>query len=69
MLVASDAPFTWGKTVTEAVRHSVVLEEIASLAFHTMAANAEAQEISRVLQDKHFDRKHGCNAYYGQPKS
>ena len=68
VLVASHAPFTWGKTVTEAVHHSVVLEEIASLAFHTMVAGAETEQISRVLHDKHFTRKHGDKAYYGQPK-
>lgn len=68
VLVASHAPFTWGKTVGDAVHHSVVLEEIAQLAFYTITANSDCDQIARALHDKHFYRKHGNSAYYGQPK-
>ena len=69
VLVAGHAPFTWGKSVSEAVHHAVVLEEIAFTALHTRAANPGATPISQALLDKHFFRKHGRNAYYGQNKS
>lgn len=68
VLVASHAPFTWGKSVTEAVHNSVVLEEIAQLAFYTITANSDCDQIARALHDKHFFRKHGDAAYYGQGK-
>lgn len=68
VLVASHAPFTWGKTVTEAVHNSVVLEEIAHLAFYTVTANSDCDQIARALHEKHFYRKHGGTAYYGQRK-
>ncbi|HEY6467302.1 MAG TPA: L-ribulose-5-phosphate 4-epimerase [Candidatus Acidoferrales bacterium] len=68
VLVASHGPFTWGKTVTEAVHNSVVLEEIAQLAFYTITANSDSEQIARALHDKHFNRKHGSSAYYGQRK-
>jgi L-ribulose-5-phosphate 4-epimerase len=66
VLVAGHAPFCWGKTPAEAAHHAVVLEEIAALAFHTIAANPKCRRISRHLHDKHFLRKHGKTAYYGQ---
>jgi L-ribulose-5-phosphate 4-epimerase len=66
VLVAGHAPFCWGKTSAEAAHHAVVLEEIAALAFHTLAANPKSRSISKHLHDKHFLRKHGKTAYYGQ---
>jgi L-ribulose-5-phosphate 4-epimerase len=66
VLVAGHAPFTWGVSVTEAAYHAVVLEEVAHLALHTVAINPNAPPISKTLLDKHFFRKHGRNAYYGQ---
>ena len=69
VLVAGHAPFTWGRSVAEAVHHAVVLEEVALTALHTLAVNPNARAISQALLDKHFLRKHGGKAYYGQPKS
>ena len=69
VLVAGHAPFTWGKSVWEAAHHAVVLEEVAHTARHTLALNPVAAPISQALLDKHFFRKHGRNAYYGQAKS
>lgn len=66
VLVAGHAPFTWGASVSEAAYHAVILEEVAHLALHTVAINPDATPISRALLDKHFFRKHGRNAYYGQ---
>lgn len=69
VLVAGHAPFTWGRSVAEAAHHAVVLEEVALTALHTLAVNPNATAISQALLDKHFLRKHGGKAYYGQPKS
>jgi L-ribulose-5-phosphate 4-epimerase len=66
VLVASHAPFCWGKTVTDAAHIAVVLEEIAAMASRTLVANPRARPISRHLHHKHFYRKHGSGAYYGQ---
>lgn len=66
VLVAGHAPFCWGKTPAEAAHNAVVLEEIAALAFQTLAANPRCRGISAHLHDKHFLRKHGKTAYYGQ---
>lgn len=68
VLVAGHAPFCWGKSVAEAAHVAVILEEIASTAFQTIAANPKARPISKHLHDKHFLRKHGGKAYYGQKK-
>jgi len=68
VLVAGHAPFTWGKTVAEATYHAVVLEEIANLARETLLANPNAAPISRAMAEKHFYRKHGASATYGQQK-
>lgn len=67
VLVANHAPFAWGKTVAAAVEHARVLEEIAALALHTLALGPGTPPIAGHLLDKHFRRKHGGNAYYGQP--
>jgi L-ribulose-5-phosphate 4-epimerase len=68
VLVAGHAPFCWGKSASEAAHHAVILEEIATMASQTLAANPKARPISRQLHDKHFHRKHGTQAYYGQKK-
>ena len=67
-LVRNHGPFTWGDNAMEAVFHSVVLEEIAKMAFITEKANKDIQSINKLLLDKHFKRKHGQSAYYGQTK-
>jgi len=67
VLVDSHGPFTWGKDAMEAVHNAVVLEEVAMMAWHVMSLNgAEATPMQQVLLDKHYLRKHGANAYYGQ---
>jgi L-ribulose-5-phosphate 4-epimerase len=69
VLVFGHAPFGWGATPTETAHAAVVMEEIAAMATHTLTANPKAQAISKHLHDKHFYRKHGSSAYYGQKKS
>jgi L-ribulose-5-phosphate 4-epimerase len=66
ILVGNHAPFTWGNTTEKAVYNSAVLENIAQLAWLTEQINPEAQPLKEALIKKHFDRKHGPNAYYGQ---
>lgn len=66
VLVHSHGPFTWGKDCLEAVHNSVVLEELAMMAFHTEQLHPQALPMQRELLDKHFLRKHGPDAYYGQ---
>lgn len=66
VLVAGHAPFCWGRTPAEAAHNAVILEEIACLAYHALTINPEAGAISDALRDKHFLRKHGPKAYYGQ---
>jgi len=65
VLVNSHGPFTWGKDAAEAVYHAVVLEEAAFMNFHAMMLNPELKPMQQVLLDKHYLRKHGENAYYG----
>jgi L-ribulose-5-phosphate 4-epimerase len=66
VLVASHGPFTWGKDVAEAVHNAGVLEFIARLASETLKINPKLKPMQSVLLDKHFLRKHGSGAYYGQ---
>lgn len=66
VLVRGHAPFVWGKDAAEAVHHAVVLETIAGLALNTLELNPSAAPIPQALLDKHFKRKHGPGAYYGQ---
>jgi L-ribulose-5-phosphate 4-epimerase len=66
VLVASHGPFTWGKNVADAVHNAEVLEFIAQLASETLRINPKSKPIHSVLLDKHFLRKHGSKAYYGQ---
>ena len=69
VLVKSHGPFTWGKDCFEAVHNSVVLEELAMMAWHTENTfGVQMQPMQQDLLDKHFLRKHGANAYYGQKK-
>ena len=67
VLVAGHAPFCWGPTVTAAAHTAVVLEEIAHMAYLTTTIRSDSQAISASLHSKHFLRKHGPAAYYGQP--
>ena len=67
-LVHSHGPFTWGADAAEAVHNAVVLEEVAKMAYRCEHLNPEAKPAPQYLQDKHFFRKHGANAYYGQGK-
>ncbi len=66
VLVASHGPFAWGKTAMEAVHNAVVLEEVAFMALHAMQLNPNLGPMQPELLDKHYLRKHGKNAYYGQ---
>jgi L-ribulose-5-phosphate 4-epimerase len=66
VLVAGHGPFTWGRNATEAAHNSVILEELARMAAATLALNPAAAELSAALRDKHFLRKHGPGATYGQ---
>ncbi len=68
VLVHSHGPFCWGKNPKEAVHNAVVLEEIAFMAWHNLALDAALPPMQQELLDKHFLRKHGKNAYYGQKK-
>lgn len=69
VLVFGHGPFTWGKNAAEAAFHSAVLEEIAFMNWHTKLLNPEKVPLSQTLLDKHYLRKHGPNAYYGQKNS
>lgn len=69
VLVSGHAPFCWGPSPTDAAHTAVVLEELAHMAYLTMTINADALEISETLKNKHFFRKHGPGAYYGQVKT
>ena len=62
----SHGPFTWGKDAAQAVYHAVVLEEVAKMALLTRQVDPGAAPAPQYLQDKHYMRKHGPNAYYGQ---
>jgi L-ribulose-5-phosphate 4-epimerase len=66
VLVASHGPFAWGKDAGEAVHNAVVLEELAFMAWHNEAADPAISPMQKELLDKHFLRKHGKDAYYGQ---
>jgi L-ribulose-5-phosphate 4-epimerase len=66
VVVNMHGPFTWGADAHEAVHNSVVLEEVAKMAFNTMMLNPNIGSMDKELLDKHFLRKHGANAYYGQ---
>ena len=68
VLVAGHGPFTWGRTPAEAVETALVLEQTAKMAFGAMALDPRLPPLDTCILDKHFSRKHGPNAYYGQKK-
>jgi len=68
VLVANHAPFTWGPTSAEASQNAVILEAVAKIAYLATQIYPAAAPAGRTLQEKHFLRKHGAAAYYGQPK-
>lgn len=65
-LCKNHGPFAWGKNPVDAVHSAVVLEEVAKMAYRTELINREVEPAPQYLQDKHYYRKHGANAYYGQ---
>jgi L-ribulose-5-phosphate 4-epimerase len=69
VLVAGHAPFTWGKSAEDAVRHSLILERIAHMALGSFQLNKDLIAIPSCIQEKHYKRKHGPKAYYGQHNS
>lgn len=66
VLVNNHGPFSWGKDPNEAVHNAVVLEEVAMIAYHAFSLNPDLNEIDKALLNRHFLRKHGSKAYYGQ---
>ncbi len=67
-LCKNHGPFAWGKNPVDAVHSAVVLEEVAKMAYRTELINPKVAPAPQILQDKHYYRKHGANAYYGQGK-
>jgi L-ribulose-5-phosphate 4-epimerase len=68
VLVANHAPFTWGTTPAEASQNAIILEAVAKIAYLATQIHPQATPAGRTLHEKHFLRKHGSSAYYGQPK-
>lgn len=68
ILVSNHAPFTWAKNAEKAVYNSAVLEEVAKIAMFSLLINPDAPRLNDALIKKHYERKHGVNAYYGQTK-
>ena len=68
VLVANHGPFVWGKDALDAVHNAKVLEEVAKMNYYALTLNDSAGSIQKELLDKHYLRKHGANAYYGQKK-
>jgi L-ribulose-5-phosphate 4-epimerase len=66
VVVAGHAPFTWGKNAAKSVYHAVILEEIARMAYLTRTLAPQGDLLAKAVMDKHYFRKHGKNAYYGQ---
>lgn len=66
VIIAGHAPFTWGKNAAQSVYHAVVLEEMAKMAYLTRTLKPDVQPLKQGIMDKHYLRKHGKNAYYGQ---
>jgi L-ribulose-5-phosphate 4-epimerase len=67
ILVAHHGPFAWGEDSASAVENAIVLEEVCKMTLHTRLISATASQAPQELQDRHFMRKHGADAYYGQP--
>ncbi len=68
VLVSGHAPFTWGMDARDAVRNNFILERVASMALRALALNPNLSPLPEYLLEKHFSRKHGPDAYYGQTK-
>jgi len=68
VLVAGHGPFCWGPTASAAAHNAAILESIARMAYYTLTISADAPLLGATLRDKHFFRKHGKSAYYGQEK-
>ena len=68
VLVRSHGPFTWGRDEGEAVENATALEAVASIAVSSLALAPQLRPISPELLERHFRRKHGAGAYYGQPR-
>lgn len=68
ILLSGHAPFTWGKNANDAVHNAVVLEEVAKMGLNTVLLNPDIKGVDQFLLDKHYLRKHGKDAYYGQNK-
>lgn len=68
VVLSNHGPFTWGKDAFDAVHNAVVLEEVAKMALFTEQVNVDAKRADQMQLDKHYYRKHGANAYYGQKK-
>lgn len=66
ILVGNHAPFTWGKSASKAVYNSAVCEAVAKMAYLTLQINPSAETLKEALKKKHYERKHGGSAYYGQ---
>ena len=66
VVVYKHGPFSWGKNPHEAVHNAVVMETVANMAYHAEQINPDGGTIEQYLLDKHYMRKHGPNAYYGQ---
>jgi L-ribulose-5-phosphate 4-epimerase len=69
VLVASHGPFTWGESPSAAVEHAAALEEIAHVAFNALMLEVTSHPVSTALLERHFQRKHGPDAYYGQSRA
>ena len=68
ILIANHGPFSWGKDPHQAVHNAVVLEEIARMAWMTLQINPQAARLPDYMLEKHYQRKHGKHAYYGQTR-
>ena len=68
VLVRGHGPFTWGGSIEEAVENAIVLERVAQMASAALALNPSVRPIGKALREKHFSRKHGPSAYYGQKR-
>ena len=66
IVVKNHGPFAWGRTPAGAVYNAVVLDKVAEMAYKTMTLNPRNPRVQQYLLDKHYFRKHGANAYYGQ---
>lgn len=67
-LLANHGPFTWGKDAHEALKNAITLEEVAKMAFLTLSLDKNSLRLKKYILEKHYNRKHGKNSYYGQSK-